>query len=123
MVTDLEGLRQTLRMTQFRIGKIETAARVQSARKLIGKTFRYRNCYSCPEKPSDYWFLYIKVIGVDRYGSLRVLQFQTDKNGDIRIESNHFLHRLLEGYEEIPRGTFDRALMDLKKKIAKGINQ
>lgn len=34
-------------------------------RKQVGKCYKYRNCYSCPQYDADYWWLYIKVIGVD----------------------------------------------------------
>lgn len=35
-------------------------------RALIGTYLVYpRNCYSCPEKPSDYWNVYAKVTGGD----------------------------------------------------------
>lgn len=43
----------------------------------VGKYFRYRNCYSCPSKSEDYWWLYMKVLSVSG-GCLEVFKFQKD---------------------------------------------
>lgn len=53
--------------------------------KLVGHCFKYRNSYSLPETESDYWWLYVKVLKVDDT-SLLVLEFQTDKYGEISIK-------------------------------------
>lgn len=54
--------------------------------RLVGKCFKYRNSYSCPEKPSDYWWLYRHVIGVTTDSNLMVHQFQTDTYGELTVK-------------------------------------
>lgn len=54
---------------------------------LAGKCFRYRNSYSCPEKPSDYWYIYRRVVGHTDY-SVTTFDVQRDSYGLIKIEPN-----------------------------------
>lgn len=60
--------------------KLEEAENERDAKKFIGKCFKYRNCYSCPEKPSDYWWLYGVVIEAED-GSVELFYFQKDSHG------------------------------------------
>lgn len=54
--------------------------------KYLNKYFVYRNnCYSCPEKETDYWNVYYKVININEYGGIEAISLQKDKHG--RIES------------------------------------
>ena len=67
-------------------------------KKLEGRYFKVKNCYSLAKKPSDYWWLYVKVVEVKKselYLSgdkeccyFRGYSFQTDKNGLITIDRN-----------------------------------
>lgn len=73
--------------------EIEEAARVQIPflQSLVGKSFVYRNnSYSCPEKKSDYWDVYKKVLECDYGGKdniqFIVEEFSTDKYGKIQLE-------------------------------------
>lgn len=52
---------------------------------LVGKCYRYRNSFSCPEGDADYWWLYMKLTGLDDMGTLIAHTFQTDKTGKIEI--------------------------------------
>lgn len=69
---------------------------------LIGKCFKYRNSHSLPEKPSDYWYSYYKIISItpddiymggmenDKVLSRCVVQsFQVDDNGVITIDPRY----------------------------------
>lgn len=51
-----------------------------------GKYFKYRNNYSCPERESDYWFMYRKVMKVIDERNVDVITFQMDKYKKISIE-------------------------------------
>jgi len=85
--------------------------------KFIGRFFKARNNYSCPEKPSDYWWLYIKV-ETDNEG-LHGVEFQTDKDGKIEVDfSRYYLRHSLEGYIEITEEEYAEAWESLKKKIS-----
>lgn len=85
LTTDLESLREKARAVQNRIWKAEAAERYEKAKGLLGKCFRYRNSYSCPEGEKDRWWLYMRVTEVTKDGWLTVFSFQTDKDGAIEI--------------------------------------
>ncbi len=50
----------------------------------IGNCYKYHNCYSCPQSEADYWWMYVKVVGV-RDGSYRVLTFAIDSYHKMQI--------------------------------------
>jgi len=79
-------------------------------RALVGRCFRYKNSYSCPEKPSDYWWLYKRVLGVKtgRYEEVFIEQFETDKNGETTILHHSLTYMSCLG-EKISRAQYDRA--------------
>lgn len=86
---------------------------------LVGKTFKYRNSYSCPEKASDYWWLYAKVTKMDTDGTLSLFTFETDKCGRIRIELFHHRYGLDSSYVPISAAEYRKALKALKARVAK----
>jgi hypothetical protein len=81
----------------------------------VGKTFKTRNNFSCPEKPSDYWWLYSKVTRMDNDGMLYATYFQTDKYGNISVCFDHYAYHM-QGHQQIPAAEFNRAW---KKMVAK----
>jgi hypothetical protein len=96
-------------------------------KKLEGRFFKYKNSYSLPEKPSDYWWLYQKVIEIkpeDIYmganGPLshyRGWSFQTDKHGTITIENNK--HGYVHGLEkEITEAEFNEAWNKMVERLS-----
>lgn len=55
--------------------------------KYMNKYYIYRdNCYSCPEKKSEYWNVYYKVIDVNEDGGIKAISLQKDKYGQITSE-------------------------------------
>ncbi len=86
---------------------------------LVGKTFKYRNNYSCPKKPSDYWYLYVKVTGMNRDGSLKLFTFETDKYRHIVIGVDRHMYGLDESYKPISAAEYRKALAALKARVAK----
>ncbi len=109
-----ELTRKIARLRQ-QLGKIEDAEAKTKARALEGRYFKYRNCYSCPEKPSDYWWLYAAVTGV-KDGSAHSLQFQTDKYGQVIVETEK--HFTGNGFMEIPREELRAAWLHTMAKLA-----
>ncbi|RHH20501.1 hypothetical protein [Bacteroides eggerthii] len=98
---------------------------------LIGKCFKRRDSYSCPKKPSDYWFSYSKIISItpnDIYmggmkndkvlSSCIVVTFQTDKDGVFKISPHYYTYVHTLG-EEINinefNKEFDKAVNRIKK--------
>lgn len=77
-----------LRMELMEMEEAEKMAnKYPSAKKLEGTYQKYRNCYSCPEKPSDYWYIYRRINLVKADGTMIVDRFQIDKYGDVRLET------------------------------------
>lgn len=91
---NLETLQKQAREIGEKISDIESTATRKANQAKVGKFFRTRNSYSCPEKPSDYWWLYAEVTRMDEYGMLYVTEFQTDKNGDINIRFDQCHHHM-----------------------------
>lgn len=87
----------------------------------VGKTFRYRNSYSCPEKPSDYWTMWAKVTRMGEDGILYATQFQTDKYGNVDIKFDQCIHHA-QYYTPCPKAEFNKAWRALLKKL-NGIHQ
>lgn len=56
---------------------------------LVGLCFKYKNNYSIPEKPSDYWYMYSRVTSLNGDG-LNVFSFQTDKDGKLTVEPDGY---------------------------------
>lgn len=96
MNTKAELLRR-IRKDRDALSRIEEREWLKENHKHIGKWFKYRNCYSCPEAPADYWWCYKKIIGItDKH--FRTWEFQTDKYGNDSIKSEDFGH--LSGWIE-----------------------
>jgi hypothetical protein len=120
-MTDLAELELVAKKANQALGRAQEKRANELNKALIGKCFRYRNSYSCPEKPSDYFWFYVRVLSANGYG-VTCHTFQTDKNGRIEIEwSSHrssYHGGLSDGYRPITRAQFDKAWRAVKKCIA-----
>ncbi len=87
------------------LDKIARKKRQDENTAYVGKCFRYRNSYSCPESEADYWWLYAMVTGLSDSGQPVGISFQTDKNGDIEFKSKLWFTGSA-GYEEISGEAF-----------------
>jgi hypothetical protein len=83
---------------------------------LVGKTFVFRNCYSCPSEESDYWSVFVDIVR-SHETNLIIEQFEVDKNGKVEISqmevSPLIFTSMRTAYEEIPRNDFEEG----KKKV------
>ena len=86
----------------------EDVKRNAEGKALVGKFFKYRNCYSLPAKPSDYWWLYVRVESMSKGGTLAALTFQRDSDGKIEFARHDHWQRL-DGHMSIPRREFNAA--------------
>lgn len=114
----LEALQEQARSLAEMIGGIEDAKRRDANGKKVGRYFKTRNSYSCPEKPSDYWWVYAKVTKMDDAGFLYTTEFQIDKNGDINIRFGHYSYHM-QGWTEIKRSEVVNAWKRLDAKLDK----
>lgn len=76
---------------QAKLRAIEQRKWVTDNRSKVGTCWKYRNCYSCSEKESDYWWTYKRIRAI-RPGMqhFETLEFQTDKYGDHSTRVNRF---------------------------------
>ncbi|MET3225713.1 hypothetical protein ABIE85_001460 [Bradyrhizobium diazoefficiens] len=111
----VEQLRKISADAQMKLHRLEVAQREAANGAKVGKTFKYRNSYSCPEKPSDYWWMYSKVTHM-KDGLLYATTFQTDKYGNVHVKTNEGCYHM-QGHTPIPAGEFNRAWKALRKKL------
>lgn len=129
-----DTLDKEIRRLRQQKDRLEDAERIADADALIGRCFKYRNSYSCPSKPSDYWWLYAKIVGRDRRGMVTVVTAERDRDGQPRLHRDtwnyphSFVRKdgLATGYVPITEAEFTRgwnavigavdALTDLVKK-------
>lgn len=116
-----ESLQQIIQAARVRLGTIEHREAVAAMKPLVGKCFKYRNNYSLPKKPSDYWWLYLKIIAA-KDGSAITFEFQTDQYGKVNIEPRQTHYNRApgpeRGYQPISVGEFDRAWKAVQKRVA-----
>lgn len=117
MMETKEALEAQLADARRKLGKILDAEQRKKNSALVGKCFKYpKNCYSCPSKPSDYWPVFVKVMRLGQYGTLRTMEFQTDKNGRLEIRFDD--HGTLSGHVPISESEFQRAWKRVQKRVA-----
>ena len=109
-----EKLQQQVGILRNRLGEIEERERKAQSLALVGRCFKYRNSYSCPDKPEDYWWKYAIVTGVGDFGHPNAFSFETDKNGDVRIETMQWFHA---GWQAIPAAELALEWTDLLSRI------
>ena len=116
-----EQLQATINEARRKLSGIEYREAKERVAPLVGKCFRYRNSYSVPQKPSDYWWLYVKIIGT-RGASAITFEFQTDKDGKLFIEPSleHYnrFPSADRGYQSISSTEFNRAWQAVQKLVA-----
>jgi len=104
----VEQLQKIAGEAQDKLWQIQANERRKANGSKVGKTFRTRNSYSCPEKPSDYWWLWAKVTRMDDGGMLYATTFQVDRYGSIDIKRDQCIHHA-QCYTQCPAAEFNRA--------------
>lgn len=118
-MTDIAVLEARAREANEAYHEAQNAERERENRALLGKCFKYRNSYSCPEKPSDYWWLYTKVVGLEG-PNIFYTEFEVAKDGRISINFNRQCYAsMIHGHVEIRASEFNKAWRALQSKIAK----
>lgn len=67
---------------------------VATKSKDIGRCFKCRNNYSCPEEDSDFWWVYYRITDVNKDGYYSCIYFQTDKYGrqEVSIDVRNYIY-------------------------------
>lgn len=103
-----EELQRQLKALNDELNAIIDAENDKRDATYVGKCFKVRNNYSCPESEKDYWWLYIKVLRVDT--GLLCLRFQIDCYGRIEIEPEaHMTANSLDRYTPMKPADFEKA--------------
>ncbi len=104
-----EALERQMRKLRRELNVLEDRENAERFGGLVGKCFTYRNCYSCPEKPGDYWQSYCRVSGITG-ATATVLEFEIDKDGMIRIHHERCIPAGMLGssWKEITRAQFSK---------------
>lgn len=76
-------------------------------KRYVGKCFKYRNNYSCPQTEKDYWWLYSQVIGIIGKDQCIVNSFEVDSEGQIRIHPQRNMPICLLGQETTKKDFMD----------------
>jgi hypothetical protein len=87
--------------------------------KYVGSYFKYVNSYSCPEKDSDYWWMYLYVKGF-KEGNLVCFSFQKDKYGKIVINPHDYIYQIDSLYVKCDKKEFDKEFNNIKKELRNG---
>lgn len=67
---------------------------------MLGKCFKYRNSYSCPQTEADYWYMYARIVDVGD-SRLKLFRFQLDSTGKFEVERYAEVPCLTESYVPI----------------------
>lgn len=111
-----QRLRDQIAPLRANLERIEDAERKAQSVALVGRCFKYRNSYSCPQGPKDYWWLYVKVVGIGEHWPVS-MEFETDRDGKIEIRTRECFSRF-EGHDEIKPSEFNAAWRSLQKRVA-----
>ena len=117
-----EELEQILQQARTELTEILKAEESPIQQALLGRYFKYRNCYSCSQTDADSWWLYLKPLTI-LDGRLFGISFQQDTNGEISIQTAASLHYLVfrdgvpSSYIEIPTEEFWGAWAALQVQI------
>lgn len=93
----------------------DSVKRDKENKKFLGKCFKVKNCYSCPETESDYWWLYFHINNLED-GELKAMSFQKDKDGKLSIEKSDWCNPrsdFVEITKEEFNSEFDKILVEL----------
>lgn len=111
MATDIEQLERQRAELNERISEIREAEAEKVSAQLVGRCFKYRNNYSCPETDADYWWLYFKVTGFEG-ARLTGVSFQRDVYGEMRVDPNAGAYNHMSEYVEVDSTEYVRARAD-----------
>jgi hypothetical protein len=104
-----------IRKHQDALEGIRIQRRREENKGLVGKCYRYKNCYSCPESEADYWWLYVKVLEIAPDGYVKAVLFQIDKEGMANVK--HKLESNMDRYDLITKKKYERELGEFLKHV------
>lgn len=112
-MSTLETLEEQRDDVMEQINKIRSREDAVRSHALVGRAFVYRgNCYSCPDKPEDYWAVFYYVTGTSDGFGVDTIQLQSPKKESLEIKYDHgMMTQQVERLEEITVPEFEVELM------------
>lgn len=101
----------------------ENKTEIPRFKSMVGTHWRYRNSYSCPKGPEDYWFVYRRIDSLNKSGEVTYSEFQCDKDGKVSLEictDRPIRFLSMTGWSQTDKATYDhafRSVTDTVKKI------
>lgn len=119
-MADIDKLKKKLRAQAAEANEslwaIELDERLKGNQPKLGKAYKRRNNYSCPKKPSDYWWDYALVTSLSEDGLLWAKSFCIDSNGQITIEPKRMIYHA-QDWTPIPKPEFTKAWKAARKNL------
>jgi len=113
------------RKLHMEIGNIDAEFLIPDLeKKYIGKHFRRKNSYTSSKEKTDYWWTYLKVIGIDNLQYATIIKFENIKGESVAIGliKDIIPIRTLDGFEwmeKISKLRFESALKTLLNMVDK----
>lgn len=118
LIEEKQRLSDQIAGLRVELYKLEAIEKHEFNLPLIGKCFKYRNSFSCPETDADYWWQYEKIIGIDNdTDQLKVWTFEHNKDNTISICFSENRYSVLPESKEISNEEFMQAWEALVNKI------
>jgi hypothetical protein len=95
--------------------KKEAVAKTKVLKKYVGKYFKAKNCFSCPESEEDYWTIYIHVLGLTEDGWLDFVSFQKNIHDNISIDRSTLPN--VSGWTSSTQEEFNSALSKIMDEL------
>lgn len=112
----LKQLKKINHSSWVEIQEKENSKRNKALKEFVGKCYKYRNCYSCPQEEKDYWWMYICVKDI-KDGYLVCQTFQKDSDGKIIINLNEKISSVSDKHILCGKATFNLELEKMMVEI------
>ena len=107
----LKQLNKEFKSIQDQIHILERKAFIKDTKFKIGRCFKFKNSYSCPETEVDYWWVYKRVLGHHEHANAFIsFSFETDIQGN--HTTNNQAWDMLSGWIECPEEEYLEAWRD-----------
>lgn len=123
---EIEIAKKAVDLARREVQALEDLAFRQGIKKLkglVGTCLKYRNSYSCPQGPEDYWFAYMKLVAIKDQAWV-AHEFQIDKNGELSLTKEKYVpiystkDPLPSGWVKISKAEYKRAYQHVLKLVA-----
>ena len=116
MKSKLKQLYKDFKIIQDEIHILENKEFINENKQKIGQCFKFKNSYSCPETETDYWWIYKRVLSLDKFSNHFIsFSFEIDKHGDCSTNKRTF--DMLSGWTKCPEAEYLEAWQKFKQRI------